>query len=230
MCLFPLNQRSNYIARWDAAQFKSGSVEKIAVESAKTMNGIQTAIKLLPAVLVWLIEWVLVPFTMLWLCLRWMLWGPVHEKPEDVLTLDERRATKEATAGGALLAIVIFLIFYTTGGQRPMPPEVALPNADAPLALLLGFGDFLVFLIGVAAGLFPRPYRYWTNGKPKLAWLSSLPLVVWLCSGLAVFSLLSYFEWREAHSLALAGFLGLATGFTLAPLFTRCLHRFGKYP
>ena len=33
----------------------------------KTMNGIQTAIKLLPAVLLWLIEWIFMPVTMLWL-------------------------------------------------------------------------------------------------------------------------------------------------------------------
>lgn len=196
----------------------------------KTMNAVHSAISLLPDVLVWLIEWVVVPVTMLWLCLRWILWGPVQEKPEDELTLDQRRATKEATAGGSLLAAVVFLVFYTTGDQRPMPPEVALPSADMPLALLPGLGNFLLFLIGMAAGLFPRPYRYWTREKPKWAWLISLPLVVWLSSGLAVFSLLSYFEWREAHWRVLAAFLGLATGFTLAPLFTRCLHRFDKYP
>src|SRR5580693_7311176 len=65
---------------------------------SKGMNGVQTVIKLLPVVLVWVVEWVIAPVTMLWLCLRWVLWGPLLEKPDDVLTLDQRRATKEATA------------------------------------------------------------------------------------------------------------------------------------
>jgi hypothetical protein len=194
------------------------------------MNGVETVIELLPSMLVWGVEWIITPVTMLWLCLRWILWGPILEKPGDVLTLDQQRATKEATAGGAVLAGVLFLIFYTTANERPMPPDVAFPRAGALAALLPGPGGALMFLVGLAAGLFPRPYRYWTHAKPRLAWLSSLAFVVWLSSGIAVFSLLSYFEWREAHGLMLAGFLGLGTGYVLAPLFTRLLHYLGKYP
>jgi hypothetical protein len=159
---------------------------------------------------------------MLWLWLRWILLGPVMERSGDVLTLDQVRATKDSTAAGTVLALVAFLIFYTTG-PRPMAPEVALPISGGLTLLPSGIDAVLFFLAGLCAGLFPRPYRHWTQGTPSLAWICALEMVVLISSGIAVFSLLAYFEWREAHGLLRAGFIGLVTGYRFAPLITRWL-------
>src|ERR1700693_4655656 len=53
------------------------------------MSGNPGGAESVPAVLAWALEWIAVPATMLWLWLRWIVCGPVLERP-GALTLDER--------------------------------------------------------------------------------------------------------------------------------------------
>jgi hypothetical protein len=65
-----------------------------------------------------------------------------------------------------------------------------------------------------------------THGSTRVELMSARAC---FSSGIAVFSLLAYFAWREGHRMMQGGFIGLATGYVLAPLLTRLLRHFGKY-
>src|ERR1035438_2302135 len=179
------------------------------------MAGAATAIEQLPNVLWWSVEWLGAPATMLWLWLRWILWGPVPDKPGVRLSLGQRAAARQATAAGTALGALLFLIFWTA--VHPVPPSVTLPTDKTPGAFLPDFGSVLVLAGGVAVGLLPRPVRHWGITHPSLAWVCQLEVATLLSSTVAVFSLLSYFEWREAHQWLLPGLAGLATGYQFSP-------------
>jgi len=192
------------------------------------MSGDPSGAASVPAVLAWVLEWIAVPATMLWLWLRWTVWGPVPEKP-GALTLDERRAARDGTLAGSALALVAFLILCAN--QTPAaPPEFPGTPADSIERLRLSAGGAIFLAAGLLAGMLPRAVRHGVRNSNNLKWLRSFALAVWLASGVAIFSLLAYFEWKDAHVLLLFGFSGLATGYRMGPLFIRFLKAIRWYP
>jgi hypothetical protein len=184
------------------------------------MNGTISA-AYFPSLLAWMVEWVAVPATMIWLWLRWVVSGPVLEDG-GVRTLAERTTAREGTLAASALALAGFLLVYASQARSPAPTFPASP-AEAIQTLKLGPAGCLMLLAGAATGALPRPVRHWAR-KGGWTWLRSYSLSVFLASGFALLSLVSYcFAGKDLHQLLLAIFTGMAAGYLTAPLLVKFL-------
>jgi hypothetical protein len=165
----------------------------------------QNAIAGAPGLLFRVVEWGMVPGAMLWLAFRWVLWGPARSGGLRARSKRERDAARDATVAGLLVAISAFLVFYEV--CHPTPVGAEPPIGQTALSAWWG-------LLLFPAGLLVVLWRYLV-AKNEMKWLqrNELILTTAAASCLGIFSLICYFEWREAHGPLFLAFLGLLIGY-----------------
>ena len=154
-----------------------------------------------------LVQWVIVPLTMIWLAGRWFFldFASVTADPKEVELLKKRRRTGWIT--GFLFAIIIF-----AAGAVPGNPQAAALWQPVKYPQYASCVWAVAVIAGGVLVLPPRPSWVWIRGHAELG------LSAFLACGIGAFSLLSYFLWPECQGLLAAGFIGLLLGYRLARL------------
>jgi hypothetical protein len=170
----------------------------------------QNAIAGAPGLLFQVVEWGVVPGAMLWLAFRWVLWGPAREGGLRARSKRDREAARDATVAGLLVAVSAFLVFYATCHPAPVGAE---PPIGQTLALSWESGS--LFLAGLLIVAVQRSFWRKLAANNMAQWLrrNELVLTTAVACCLGIFSLICYFEWREAHGPLFLAFSGLLIGY-----------------
>jgi hypothetical protein len=166
-----------------------------------------------------LVRWGVVPLTMAWLAGRWLFLdlAAVTDNPKELERLT--RLSRTGWITGFLLALMLFAGVVVPG--NPLPATFREP-IDYPQCCVY----VLAVSIGALLGFLPRLFWLWIRANvpapapfPKSLIDGQLGWSAFLACALGIFSLLSYFLWRESHGILFAGFVWLLIGYRLVRLF-----------
>jgi hypothetical protein len=171
-----------------------------------------------------LVQWVVVPLTMAWLAGRWLFLNldSVSKDPAE-----RERLTRLSRTGwitGLLFAVLLFACLGFPGTPVAATLWKQMQLEKYPHETCRVWWRAAAVAVGVLLGCSCLGWVFIRRrtGAPGSFWKrvidGELLLSTSLGCGLGIFSLLSYFLWRESNDILFAGFAGLLLGYRLARL------------